>query len=174
MNEDNSYVSTESILWIDGNQSKDWNGTMLKTTLHTWRENPSQVLVHDYIPIHQDNDLFGCPVVPSLHGMMMHKSFLCLLNHPIMSHLRNMTTTTTTTTEKSSSASANWNMTTISMALILLLYTRESHIQSIDYHDKLTPRLIPLGELLLPIMDYLGYPCFSDEHLSQRPNFSTC
>jgi hypothetical protein len=100
--------------------------------------------------------------------MMMHKSFLCLLKHPVMSHLRNLTIAS----EKSSST-VKWNVTTIPIALILLLYAgSEGHEQSIDHYGKFTSRLLsPLGEFLLPVMDYLGHPCFANENSSQRPSF---
>ena len=110
---------SESILWIDGDQNNGViiNGTKLKGRFRLWREIPSTLVIHDDGMNNDDIDgdilllseqqqqadttaapSSNCPLLPSsfpllsLHGMMMHKNYLCYLNHPIIgSNLRNYT-----------------------------------------------------------------------------------
>mmetsp|Transcript_28201 Transcript_28201/g.31680 ORF Transcript_28201/g.31680 Transcript_28201/m.31680 type:complete len:611 (-) Transcript_28201:42-1874(-) len=110
-------VPSESILWIDGDQNNGViiNGTKLKGRLRLWREIPSTLVIRDDGMNNDDIDgdilllskqqqpadtavapSSNCASLPSsfpllsLHGMMMHKNYLCYLNHPIIgSNLRN-------------------------------------------------------------------------------------
>jgi hypothetical protein len=177
-------VVTDSVLWMDGDHSKDWTGTLFKSTLHAWRENPSRMVVHDdySLPMGYDSNNGPCPVrLPTLHGLMMHKSYLCLLDHPILSHFQRHLWTS------DASSSSMWNVTTISIAL-MLLYTSHGYITNVpvpkttttpatnnnnNNNGTLTPTVVD-DQRLLPLLEYLSYDCLADSRASPYPYDRSC
>jgi hypothetical protein len=145
----------------NNNHNKDIpiNGTKLKGRLRVWREIPNALVIPggDANTDVNNNNIVShprqqqataatsssttCPFSSfpflSLHGMMMHKNYLCYLNHPIIgSDLRNYTDSLqqqkndsdiNTSTDKSiinlssspSSSLLSWDITTVAIGMIL-------------------------------------------------------
>lgn len=75
--------NSEAVLWMDGDTRKDWNGTVLKSAMNLWKEN-SRHLLTSQVNFGDESCSF-----PRLHGTMMHRNFLCYLDHPVVNSLRN-------------------------------------------------------------------------------------
>jgi hypothetical protein len=156
---DHLEVPTHGMLWIDGDNPKDWNGTMFKARLQLWKEIPSMLVVGRYLVQLIDNN-GRCPAVPSLHGMMMHQNYLCLLKHPVVSRLRTLT------------ESIYWDMATIAISLLLVymgdgyyvdatnavsVTERQTDATTMDMnHSRRSLDSTNLEEL---IIGYFGCPC---------------
>jgi hypothetical protein len=158
-------IQTQSVLWIDAAPRKDWNGTMLKSQLHFWRRHPDVITVQrsevmDGRQLQQQHRL-DCHV-PSLHGMMIHHHYLCLLSHPVVKMF----------VQKHSALWLEDRMdaTTVAISLVLLhaspwadawytmTQTTNNDYSSRDEHKvtSRSPSTIPL------LLEYFGCPCIPD------------
>jgi hypothetical protein len=85
-----------AILWIDGDTpKKDWNGTMFRANFRAWREQSQSLVVKQpshitrTLPQYDEYSSGSCgPHHPGLHGTLMHRDWLCFLNHPVLDPLR--------------------------------------------------------------------------------------
>jgi hypothetical protein len=75
---------SEAVLWMNGDARKDWNGTNIKSRLQRWKQQSSSLVVTNAL---QHDDGAAC-LVPQLHGLVVHRDFLCYLDHPIIDPLR--------------------------------------------------------------------------------------
>jgi hypothetical protein len=87
---------SEAVLWMNGDARKDWNGTVLKSYLQMWKQQSSSLVVSNANALQQRNDNDGAAIaaaclVPQLHGLVMHRDFLCYLDHPVINPLRRHT-----------------------------------------------------------------------------------
>ena len=151
-------VPSESMLWIDGDHRFDSqtnnnnnsniiaaNGTALKHQFRTWREIPNALVIpkeNSIVPMspsqingHNDekNNARGRSVctVPLLHEMMMHRNYLCYLNHPVVGELRNYTdsvrrrrrvkakTNNSTRNDNYDDNASAWDVTTMAIGMLL-------------------------------------------------------
>lgn len=75
---------SEAVLWMNGDGRKDWNGTVIKSHLQRWKQQSSSLVVTNAL---QHDDGAAC-LVPQLHGLVVHRDFLCYLDHPVIDPLR--------------------------------------------------------------------------------------
>jgi hypothetical protein len=169
----NSYLSNINNI-NNHNNDNLINGTKLKGRLRVWREIPNALIIPegDANTDDSNNNIVSqqqqqqqqtaaatrssttCPFssfpLLSLHGMMMHKNYLCYLNHPIIgSDLRNYTDSlqqqkndsdSDNNTDKSiinlssssSSSLLSWDITTIAIGM-LLFHISDGYV--IDHQD---------------------------------------
>jgi hypothetical protein len=151
------HVQTDSILWIDGDQPKEWNGTLWKTQFHAWRSSPHLLGVHHFIHVESAGKfttrnpppLQPC-LVPAWHGLLMHRNYLCLLSHPAMASLRTMTPT--------------WHESTTAMSLLLMVASASNN-EDHDYYATLsTNELTSLTHMdatpqIDTVLRYFACPC---------------
>jgi hypothetical protein len=89
------------VLWIDADRpTKDWNGTLLKRRLKLWKGQPKSLVIQQTMsnvglqPLEGEhesgtsthNNPVSCAI--DLHGLMMHPSYLCYMQHPATKELR--------------------------------------------------------------------------------------
>ena len=81
---DNS-PENNGLLWIDADRErKDWNGTLLKRRFQLWKAQPASLVARQLLP---NIDLRqSCAF--DLHGLVMHPSHLCYMQHPATTELR--------------------------------------------------------------------------------------
>ena len=198
-------VPSESMLWIDGDYRFDFqnnnsnnniiaaNGTALKHQFRTWREVPNALVIpreNRIVPVspsktngHNDDKTNDCGTsvvctVPLLHEMMMHRNYLCYLNHPVVgSELRNYTDSALRrrVIVKDDNASA-WDATTMAIGMLLfsigdgyVLENAADHFSAATYKQPLLPfysaadgdngTLIVATDYAKEIANYFGCPC---------------
>jgi hypothetical protein len=78
---------SEAVLWMNGDGRKDWNGTVLKSHMQMWRQQSSSLMATNAL---QHGGGVAC-LVPQLHGLVVHRDFLCYLDHPVIDPLRHYT-----------------------------------------------------------------------------------
>jgi hypothetical protein len=200
-------VPSESMLWIDGdhrfgsqNNNIAANGTVLKHQFLAWREVPNALMIPKEISIvpvslskingHNDkNNARGsvCSTVPLLHEMMMHRNYLCYLNHPVVgSELRNYTDSVRRRVKANDNTrngdyddtSSSWDVTTMAMGMLLFSIGDGYVIEDAADHSSVVTAAAAAYKPLLPfhstaegdndtlaathaeeISNYFGCPC---------------
>ena len=180
------------------------NGTQLKKRFRLWREKPNALIIpdgdendHDISTTTQlqqqiqraEDAMFpssDCPILLSpfpffnLHGLIMHKSYLCYLNHPIIgADLRNYTNSILTLKQRHGVdvnvdvdvSSLSWDITVLSVG-IFLSHISDGYIVDNDDHslkvsantnDRIDHPEIPGKKAVLmrncikQIVNYFGY-----------------
>ena len=73
------------LLWINADrETKDWNGSVLKRRLQLWKSQPTSLVAQQLSPNIDPHQ--SCAF--DLHGLMMHPSHLCYMQHPATKELR--------------------------------------------------------------------------------------
>lgn len=152
-------VHSETILWINGDLPKTWNGTTFKSRMHTWRENPDALSITGLFTTSTSvsgERNGGATTVcryPLLHGTIMHRNYLCYLNHPVTSHVRRYAN------------QCGWDASTEAIGIYLYSISHGYHVVR-DPRDNSTlatdigPRL-ENHETTEPILKYFGCQCFT-------------
>ncbi|KAG7337076.1 hypothetical protein IV203_008179 [Nitzschia inconspicua] len=150
-----SIPTTQAVLWLDATRRKDWNGTLFKSQLHSWRQRPDGLMGQRY------NSIPELCRVPSLHGMMMHRNYLCLTNHPVVKQFLQ---------QYERSQLMNWTDMTNVLSLILMQLSSRRYdmipsATSDAKHDTTTN-----FPMLPRMLQYFGCPCSQNvqEHTKER------
>jgi hypothetical protein len=166
-----------AVLWIDGDRPKDWNGTIFRTNFRLWRQH-SRALVA-FLDVRSPNhvhDVESLSLFPTygMHGNMMHRSWFCFLQHPVLDPLRRYL------------ASVDSWEGVLSGISILFNHLGEGHVlavlpgdvsKSISVASSNTSRSINQGRaassLTSTILDYFGCSCAVHAIVPRLTN-STC
>ena len=130
---------SSAVVWIDGDVEKDWDGTTLKDNFWQWRELSRSLFVSQV-------STGGSCGFPKLHRMMMHRYFLCYLDHPVVGPLKRYT------------GAYGWDATQNAISMLW------NHLSDGYTLDSLTPRnngakQTFIDEATKNIVDYFGCSC---------------
>mmetsp|Transcript_61062 Transcript_61062/g.149500 ORF Transcript_61062/g.149500 Transcript_61062/m.149500 type:complete len:490 (+) Transcript_61062:147-1616(+) len=84
-NNNDNRPENNGVLWINADrETKDWNGSLLKQRLQLWKAQPTSLVAKQLSPNIDPHE--SCAF--DLHGLMMHPSHLCYMQHPATKELR--------------------------------------------------------------------------------------
>jgi hypothetical protein len=135
---------SEAVLWMNGDNSrKDWNGTVLKSHLQRWKRQSSSLVVTNALQQQQHDDGASC-LVSQLHGLVLHRDFLCYLDHPVIDPLRHYT------------EPLGWEASLQAMGM-LFQHVADGHVESSGYQTTTIPPPVTKSlKLLKATQDYFG------------------
>lgn len=139
-----------SVIWIDGDVRKDWNGTTLKSHLHLWRERSRSLLASNV-------EASGSCPFPKLHGMVMHRYLLCYLDHPVVGPLQRYT------------GPLGWDIT---QNAISMLWNHLGDGHAVAPHRVAKQTVV--DEATEKILDYFGCPCSLQTTIHSNSFNSSC
>ena len=143
----------QGVLFMDGDVKKHWNGTSLKTTFGAWKQHSRSLLVvgddtraattsPSRVPESTTESYFSCPL-NQLHGTMIHRNWLCFLNHPLLRPIQQYLTQTPTSST-STLSSPHQDQEILNGLAIVWNQLGDGHILA---SDDINPHL---PQLLLP------------------------
>lgn len=164
-----------AVLWVDGDRGKDWNGTKFRTTFRIWRQHVRALITPSVASFAMnasaDNFLSQCQGIQDVHGSMMHRNWICFLQHPVLNPLRNFL-----------ESFKSWEITINGLSIIFnqlseghILALGASAIQSPAtlVSTDLQPSTTILSSVLSHVVTYFGCGCAVNAIVPLRTN-STC
>jgi len=158
-------VKESGILWIDGDRRKTWNGTKFRTIFRSWRQNSRAIIatsLDEDGPNRVNNDTTSSWTIvrDGLHGAMLHRDWLCFLQHPVVEPLRRYLEPEGSWGSILSALTILFNQ--LGEGHILLRPKGERrHVKATD-HKTVQGLIPPSSERMSNILNYFGFICIKD------------